>query len=75
MQTLLGRARQDGAIVVYIQNEGTAGDPDEPGSPGWELVFAPTTEDIVVRKDKPGAFASNPTLAEEWFSIWGEVDS
>lgn len=65
LQGLLDRARHDGVLVVQVQNDGTAGDPDEPGSPGWELVFAPSPQDIVVRKDQPDAFASNPSLAEE----------
>jgi nicotinamidase-related amidase len=65
LQMLLDRAREDNALVVHVQNEGAAGDPDEPGTPGWELVFAPSAEDLVVRKDEPDTFASNPTLAED----------
>lgn len=62
---LLERAREDDALVVHVQNEGTAGDPDEPGTPGWELVFAPNAEELVVGKDEPDTFASNPILAED----------
>ena len=62
---LLERAREDDALVVHVNNEGTAGDPDEPGTPGWELVFAPNAEELVVGKDEPDTFASNPILAED----------
>jgi len=61
---LLDSARACGAVVVHVQNDGTAGDPDEPGTPGWELFFPPTASEIVVRKDSQDAFESNPDLAE-----------
>ncbi len=60
---LLGRARAGGSLVVFVQNEGGAGDPDVPGSPGWELVHVPSAGETVVRKAAPDTFAANPGLA------------
>lgn len=60
---LLDRARFAGAPVVLVQNDGGAGDPDEPGMPGWELIWRARSGERVVRKDQPNTFASNPDLA------------
>lgn len=38
---LLERARQADALVVHVRNNGPAGDPDEPETEGWQLVFSP----------------------------------
>ncbi|MEE1754741.1 cysteine hydrolase family protein [Streptomyces sp. SP18CS02] len=35
--TMLERARESGALVVHLQNDGAPGTSDEPGTPGWEL--------------------------------------
>ena len=60
---LLDNARAAGSVVVHVQNDGPPGDPDEPGTPGWELVFEPQEAENVVRKDDCEAFAANPDLA------------
>ncbi|HEY9350644.1 MAG TPA: isochorismatase family protein [Acidothermales bacterium] len=60
---LLGEARAAGAVVVHIQNEGMVGDPDEPNTPGWELVFPVESRDLVVRKTQQNAFVSAVRLA------------
>jgi nicotinamidase-related amidase len=39
------------------------GDPDEPETEGWELVFPSIGDELVVRKSEPNAFGSNPQLA------------
>lgn len=65
LEKLLVTARSCGAVVVHVQNDGESGDPDEPGSSGWELAFVPTDGEIVTRKDQPDAFVSNPSLADE----------
>jgi streptothricin hydrolase len=62
---LLDRARQAGAVVVHVQNDGSTRDPDAPGTPGWELVFAPMEGEVVVTKDQSDTFAANPSLAGE----------
>ena len=60
---LLDKARAARAVVVHVQNDGSSGDPDEPGIAGWELVFEPAEDEIVVRKDQSDTFAANPDLA------------
>ncbi|MFC9243553.1 isochorismatase family protein [Streptomyces sp. NPDC057136] len=55
---LIARARAGGALVVHIQNDGSAGAGDEPHTPGWELhlpVEAGTGE-FVVRKSRDDGF-------------------
>ena len=46
------------------RGEGT-GEPDEPGTPGWELAFDARDDEPVVRKAVPDAFAADPKLAED----------
>ena len=60
---LLARARDAGALVVHVQNDGGEDDPDRPDTPGWELVFTPAPGEVTVRKDVSDAFAANPDLA------------
>jgi nicotinamidase-related amidase len=58
-------ARTDQRLVVFVQNDGSEGAPDEPGTPGWELFFEPHGTEWVVRKTTPDVFDSNPALAAE----------
>jgi nicotinamidase-related amidase len=37
VEELVRRAAEAGALVVQLQNDGTPGLADEPGTPGWEL--------------------------------------
>lgn len=55
---LIERARRANAPIVYIQNCGGPGDPDQPGTPGWEIhpAFTPRAGDGVVQKHTPDAF-------------------
>jgi nicotinamidase-related amidase len=62
---LLVRARAAGAVVVHVQNDGEAGDPDEPETPGWELVFPPEPGEAVLRKNEQDTLAAHPHLSEE----------
>ena len=43
--------------IVHIRNCGDAGEADEPGTRGWELVHAPLPGEFVVDKRKNNAFA------------------
>ncbi len=56
--TILARARA--AVppprIVHVRNAGDAGEPDETGTPGWELVNAPLPGEFVVDKRKNNAF-------------------
>ncbi|MFJ6567510.1 isochorismatase family protein [Streptomyces sp. NPDC091292] len=56
---LIARARQSGALVVHLQNDGAPGTGDEPHTPGWELhhpVLTGPTE-VVIRKPEDDGFA------------------
>ena len=55
---LLERARQAGAVVVYLQNDGPPGADDEPETPGWELYLPVKTgaREHVVRKPRDDGF-------------------
>ena len=43
--------------IVHVRNCGDAGEPDEPGTRGWELVNAPLPGEFVVDKRNNNAFA------------------
>ncbi|WP_157253753.1 isochorismatase family protein [Nonomuraea typhae] len=51
---LLTRARRAGALIVHLQNDGPEGEPDEPGTPGWELVLAEPGEQVLRKTDDDG---------------------
>jgi nicotinamidase-related amidase len=57
LKELLDRARSAGVQVVHIRNNGGEGDPDQPGTPGWELVFDVRRDESVVDKHELDAFA------------------
>ena len=43
--------------IVHIRNCGDAGEPDESGTAGWELVHSPRAGEFVVDKRKNNAFS------------------
>lgn len=49
-------ARRAGALVVYLQNDGAVGSPDEPGTPGWALALEPALGEVTVRKSDDNGF-------------------
>ncbi|KAF8224437.1 Isochorismatase hydrolase [Tricholoma matsutake] len=57
-------------LIIHVRNTGDAGEPDEPNTPGWQLIFPPKQHELVVDKLKNNAFASTklgdmvPTDAE-----------
>jgi nicotinamidase-related amidase len=61
---LLQKARKAGVPIVHVQNDGGAGQVDEPGTPGWELAFRPEPGEPVVRKAVSNTFEANPALAD-----------
>jgi nicotinamidase-related amidase len=63
IEDILSRARAAGTPVVHIRNNGGAGDPDESGTPGWELTHEVRDGEPVVDKHQADAFAGTP-LAE-----------
>ncbi|UCH70494.1 MAG: cysteine hydrolase [Candidatus Bathyarchaeota archaeon] len=58
VQRLIGKARDEGVPVFYVQNKGSKGDPDEIGTLGWEIhpTIAPKEGDVVIEKATPDAF-------------------
>ena len=46
--------------IVHIRNCGDAGEPDESGTAGWELVHEPRDGEFVVDKRKNNAFSGTP---------------
>jgi len=57
-ENLIAKARGAGIPIFYVQNKGGEGDPDEFGTPGWEIhpTLAPKEGDVVVEKETPDAF-------------------
>jgi nicotinamidase-related amidase len=56
VSVLFDAAREAGALVVHVQNDGDAGQVDEPGTAGWELHFRPHAGEVVIRKEYDDAF-------------------
>ena len=58
LKQLIQRARNHGVLVVYLQNNGEKGEPDEPGTSGWEIhpSLRPEENDLVVQKFEASAF-------------------
>ncbi|MFF1509594.1 isochorismatase family protein [Streptomyces sp. NPDC058326] len=59
---LIARARQAGALVVHLQNDGPPGAEDEPHTPGWELhhPVEPGPAEVVIRKPRDDGFRDTP---------------
>jgi nicotinamidase-related amidase len=66
VQRLIARARGPVVPIFYVQNTGRTGDPDEIGTPGWEIhpTIAPKEGDVVIAKETPDAFHET-TLHQE----------
>ena len=58
VKNLITRARSARIPIVYVQNNGSGGDPDAYGTPGWEIhpSIAPVEGDMVVQKQSPDTF-------------------
>jgi nicotinamidase-related amidase len=58
VELLLDRAREAGAVVVQLQNDGPPGADDEPGTSGWELHLSPRPgeHEHVIRKPRDDGF-------------------
>ncbi|MGZ9583761.1 cysteine hydrolase family protein [Paenibacillus marinisediminis] len=55
---LIGRARSADIPIFYIQHNERAGQPLEPGTPGWGIHpnIAPHTHDVIIQKNTPDSF-------------------
>jgi len=58
LEGLIARARAAGAPVLYVRNCGGPGDPDAPGTTGWELspALPRLSAEPIVDKKQPDAF-------------------
>jgi nicotinamidase-related amidase len=63
---LISRARAAGALVVFVQNNGGKGHPDQLGSAGWQIhpSLAPQAGDLVLQKSTSDAFHLTPLQKE-----------
>jgi len=58
VKSLVAKARSAKIPIVYVQNNGSKGDPDEYGTQGWQIhpSIAPIEGNLVVQKRTPDAF-------------------
>jgi nicotinamidase-related amidase len=56
VELLLEKARSAWAPVIFLQNDGPAGAPDEPFQSGWKLYFSPQSGEVVIRKTGDDGF-------------------
>jgi len=64
--SLIAQMRSIKAPIIYIQNNGGKGDPDEPGTPGWDIhpSISPIEGDITIQKSTPDAFHKTSLKSE-----------
>lgn len=51
------RSAKPPPLIIHVRNTGEKGDPDEPNTSGWQLVFSPLPNEPVIDKLKNNAFA------------------
>ncbi|WP_429125268.1 cysteine hydrolase family protein [Ensifer sp. 4252] len=61
---LLERARKKAVPVIFLQNDGPKGAPDEPGTDGWQLFFDARPSETVVRKSADDGFHDTDLAAQ-----------
>jgi len=44
-------------LIIHVRNDGGSGEPDELGTPGWQLINRPLPGEQVIDKSKNNAFA------------------
>ncbi|KAG6334751.1 hypothetical protein ID866_4340 [Astraeus odoratus] len=59
IQAILEHARSEKhpPLIIHVRNCGEPSDPDEPNTPGWQLVFPPLPHEPVIDKRKNDAFS------------------
>ena len=58
--TILNHARYKAKpppLIIHVRNDGGSGEPDELGTPGWQLIHKPLSGEQVIDKSKNNAFA------------------
>ncbi len=55
---IVKKFRSRGFPIIYVQNMGNEGDPDEPETPGWRIHpdIAPLEKEIIIQKKTPDSF-------------------
>jgi nicotinamidase-related amidase len=77
LEDLLLRHAGAGAFVVHVQNDGPPGEPDEPGTDGWQLMFPVRADEPIVRQlasssPEPGVAAgTGRAMSSISLPIWG----
>lgn len=58
IKSLVIKMRSAESTIIYIQNNGSTGDPDEPGTVGWEIhpFITPHKSNLVIQKSSPDSF-------------------
>ena len=58
VKSLIAKARSVQIPIIYVQNNGGSGDPDEYGTSGWEIhpTIQPSEGDVMIQKQTPDAF-------------------
>jgi len=58
ISSLINKARKSKIDVIFIRNNGTVGEPDEPGTPGWHIhpSIYPKPGDLIMDKSGPDPF-------------------
>ncbi|KAA3663149.1 MAG: isochorismatase family protein [Chloroflexi bacterium] len=58
IRSLIHKARIEKVPIIYMQNCGGPGEPDEPGTTGWVIHpdLAPDKDDVVLKKHCPDSF-------------------
>lgn len=66
VKTLIKKAHNSSIPIVYVQHNGSKGDPDEHGTAGWKIhsSITPMKGDLVIQKQYPDAF-QNTALHNE----------
>ncbi|MGO4450086.1 isochorismatase family protein [Phyllobacterium sp. TAF24] len=69
IETLLASARAAGVPIIFVQNDGSPGAPDEPDTDGWQLFFPAKAGEHVVRKSLDDGF--DGTKLEHLLTTYG----
>lgn len=66
IKSLVDKAHSKDQLVVFIQNNGGVGDPDEYGTPGWKIhsSISPSSGDLIIQKSSPDSFSDTILHAE-----------
>lgn len=58
VKRLIEKAHSEKLLVIFIQNNGGVGDPDEYGTPGWAIhsSISPIKDDFIIQKHSPDSF-------------------